>query len=288
MHQVRAALCLLLLGCGTTAAEQQEGALIDGEPVDGAALPATMQLPGSDCTAARIGPRHVLTAAHCVFDSGSRRIMPSYRAGAQLQLRHGDQVVELTVEAAHVSPSWVEACSKAYCTIAHIAAQQDAADVALVVSEEPITLGEPSSIDPRPVQDGELLTVGGYGCGDGVYLSQRYDGLTVAEGLVVPASDALHEGSPIGEADLEAAAGSYFMTAGPWHEGGPGLCPGDSGGPVYRDGRIVGVNANYSLPPLEEDPAGTPVTNWHTRLDDGRHGVLSWLTELGARVDTDE
>ena len=38
------------------------------------------------------------------------------------------------------------------------------------------------------------------------------------------------------------------------------LCPGDSGGPVYRDdrrgGTVVGINSYYSFPPETADPEG--------------------------------
>jgi hypothetical protein len=77
----------------------------------------------------------------------------------------------------------------------------------------------------------------------------------------------------------------------PEEEGGPGtgtsqaggLCPGDSGGALYREGtnRVVGVNASYTFLP----DSNVPVTNWHTRLDgDARWGVASWLESFGAHL----
>mgnify|MGYP000644449504 CR=1 FL=1 len=64
------------------------------------------------------------------------------------------------------------------------------------------------------------------------------------------------------------------------------LCPGDSGGPLYKatpDGvAVVGVNANYTLLPDDKDEVGIPVTNWHTRLDgSSRNHVGDWLSQVG-------
>ena len=86
---------------------------------------------------------------------------------------------------------------------------------------------------------------------------------------------------------LANVAGSYAITPGKRGvRTSASLCPGDSGGPLYRtNGRadtIVGVNAYYSFAPEAEDPKRVSVTNWHTRLDtDARNGVGAWLVDLG-------
>ncbi len=80
------------------------------------------------------------------------------------------------------------------------------------------------------------------------------------------------------------------MTAGPGARGASaaaGLCPGDSGGPLYRkrDGgwAVVGVNSNYTLALEADDSVGLPITNWHTRLDGkSRHDVATWLRSVNA------
>ncbi len=69
-----------------------------------------------------------------------------------------------------------------------------------------------------------------------------------------------------------------------------GLCPGDSGGPLYEESAsgalsVVGINSNYTFAPEDVDPAGLPVTNWHTRIDDGSsHKVASWLSSVGIKL----
>ena len=62
----------------------------------------------------------------------------------------------------------------------------------------------------------------------------------------------------------------------------PSICPGDSGGPVYRKGTsvIVGINST-TIPPNDKAPA----FNWFTRLDGGaRFGVAAWLESLGVAM----
>ena len=65
--------------------------------------------------------------------------------------------------------------------------------------------------------------------------------------------------------DTDAA----IAAAGAPDAGVASICPGDSGGPVYRDDgtqtKIVGVNSYYDFAP--SDTQGISFANWHTRLD---------------------
>ena len=103
----------------------------------------------------------------------------------------------------------------------------------------------------------------------------------------MPAELAVHDGSAVLASDVAQVAGIYSLTAGPGAaRAKAGLCPGDSGGPLYakRAGVlvVVGVNSNYTLGPEAKDDVGLPITNWHTRLDEAsRHGVAAWLRSVG-------
>lgn len=293
------ALVAMLLGvvaCGQTSATQQEDNLIGGEHVDRELFAATVRLPASKCTGAWVGPRHILTAAHCVFDAGRGAPMAVYAAGAALELDTAMGMREVTIEDTFISPTWAELCPRTYCGIAEVAARQDAADVALIVLEDEIEEVRFLPLATLPMAPGDLVIIQGFGCEDGIHAGDERGEATLAsaETRVVPASDALHDGSYIEPEHLETASANYFMTAGPAHaDGGAGLCPGDSGGPVYTESEaglaIVGVNANYTLLPDEQDPLGLPVTNWHTRLDgDARHAVASWLAAHGATLASPE
>jgi hypothetical protein len=143
---------------------------------------------------------------------------------------------------------------------------------------------------------GQAVIVGGYGCedeaGQAVPTAQRTErhlrfGLSTA----LPKSALVHEGSQFtgNPTAVDDAAASNVVTAGPGTDPArPGLCSGDSGGPLYRAGPariIVGINANYTFSPNTPDHPTFPVTNLHTRLDDqSRFAVGPWLARLGART----
>lgn len=281
---------LAIVGCEGPTEGQQEENLIGGERVARDLFAATVRLPASKCTASWVGPRHLLTAAHCVFDASRGAPMAGYAAGASLAIDTATGLFDVTIEVTVVSETWAELCPRTYCGIAEVAARQDAADVALIVLRDDVPDQRFLPVTADAQAPGDAVIIQGFGCEDGLYAGdERSDiNLASAETRVVPATDALHEGSFIGEDHLEAASGNYFMTAGPAHAaGGAGLCPGDSGGPVYANTAtglaIAGVNANYTLLPEAQDPLGLPVTNWHTRLDgDARHAIATWLGEHGA------
>lgn len=292
-----AAALFAVVGCTAPAdaedvapAEAGEGALIGGAPATLEQFPSTIYLKRG-CTAAKVASRHLLTAAHCVLDSSTLDLR--YGPGKPLELSRepakGFAVV--AVAKVHVNPAWMQACNEAYCASSQVTARLDAADVAVLELEADLAGIASTPVDTTPLAPGDRVTVIGFGCTDGALLEDKRETVTLkfAETKIIASSGALHEGSPLDAATLPQASGIYAMTPGPARvKSAGGLCPGDSGGPLYRqlDGRmyVVGVNANYTLrADAEPDLAGIPVTNWHTRLDDkSRHGVAAWLGSVGA------
>ena len=133
----------------------------------------------------------------------------------------------------------------------------------------------------------------GFGCTEGVSKKDERTSATLlfAPAKLVGADHAVHDGSPVTSPDLVAIGANYVLTDGPGRSAKKsGLCPGDSGGPLYKQGpngalAVVGINSNYTFAPEDRDPAGLPVTNWHTRVDDGSsHKVASWLKSLGIKL----
>ncbi|MBX3191116.1 MAG: trypsin-like serine protease [Labilithrix sp.] len=290
-------------GCAAPAAEEieeeataGEDALIGGKPATVADFPATLYLKDG-CTAAKVAPKRVLTAAHCVVDPATVSIV--YPAGAKLALaRDGKSFVEHEVAAVHVHPSWMRACEETYCASSSATALMDAADVAVIELTRDLDGVPEAAIDPAPLAPGDAVVVLGFGCTEGVLAPDAHGrssvprSLAYADTRVVDARRAIHEGSPVGADALPRVTGSYAMTPGPaFGKGGSaGLCPGDSGGPLYRRAGgellVAGINANYTLRPEAEDTVGLPVTNWHTRLDaKSRHGIASWLASVGVGRD---
>jgi hypothetical protein len=301
----RALAAVLLLGAcsgqpGSEPAEPQRasGALVGGREASATEYPATVLIDWG-CTGAKVGPRLFLTAAHCVHDSKLNVV----NVGSQLLVTTKDanlfanDAQALGLEAIHVMPSWIEACAPWLvdgdpdngCT-ANVLSASHPPDVALIA----VTTDTPSIpeavIDVSPVQLGDHLVETGYGCENGYDKPFDYDHrrLKLERSVAIGAERLLHDGSFVWAGDEGNVAASYVITPG--FDAGSGrdssLCPGDSGGPLYRDEpsqlRVVGVNAYYTFP---NDGLGVSATDWHTRLDvESRFGVASWLTELGANV----
>lgn len=297
------ALLLFVAGCaGVEEGSAQEQDLIGGQEAPEGELDSLVYLP-TGCTAAAVGPRHLLTAAHCVLSTGRLVLKADYEPAQTISLsRGGATVAEVVVEQTHVSPSWLEACGSAYCAITSVAGVQDAADVALIVVQDDLPLPV-TPLDLRPVEVGEPVLIAGYGCDRGIQTADQdwEPVLRFAETEAIAPESALHDGSYMSEPRLETMDASYLLTPGPGaavlageastEDAAAGLCPGDSGGPLLRrDGdelRVVGVNANYTLLPELSDPLGLPVTNWHTRVgESARHGVAAWLVGLGVSTTT--
>lgn len=306
-----AALALLFAGCAFETDEDGEetdeslDSLVGGERATSNMFPSTLLLE-TGCTAAKIGPRHILTAAHCVHDTKKNALMPSFRAGSALMVTAKKDVSwnksmaangfkRVVIEKTHMHPTWKQDAPMVDHGVV-IRAPNVPADVAVIVltpaSAKNIASIRAAKVDVTPLADGDAVTLQGYGCRKGLDVADNSarDVLKFAREKTQPATTLLHPGSYFASAEEPGfvnTAGSYAVTPG--RKGmakAASLCPGDSGGPLYRMNgradRIVGVNAYYSFAPEAEDPRKVSVTNWHTRLDvNARNGVATWLTNLG-------
>jgi secreted trypsin-like serine protease len=301
------AACLALLaasaaGCASESADDdaavddgaradQAAALIGGEIVSPAQFPATVFLVQRKCTAAKVAPRVFLTAAHCVWQAISKQ--PTLAKGDVLGVTRDPSKdptgTQVTVTDVLISPEWQAACTAQACVSSDITAKLDAADVAIIKTETDIADVKVAPIEDRPLARGDRVIVLGYGCEKGVQgerpkIDERR--LKFSETSVISPTATVHVGSPIARPDVPTVAASYTVTGGPGLvRAKAGLCPGDSGGPVYRwrgsQLVVVGVNSTYTFAP--DDLIGMPVTNFHTRLDDqSKHFVARWLRANGA------
>lgn len=274
---MRAALfAVVLAGCAGAPAPEpaaEEPELIGGRSTPLAELPATVRL--ARCTAVKVAPRVLLTAAHCLVDLATME--PSFGPARPATV----DGVPRAVAATHLHPAYAAACAATFCSVPEVAQKLDAPDVALLELEEELAGVAVAPVSRRALAPGDRVRLVGFGCTGGVHVGggPTSPRLATAYGVVAPPADARHEGSALGAADEAVYAGNYALTAGPAKADAAGLCPGDSGGPLYApDGAVVGVNANYTLRPADVDPVGLPVTNWHTRLDPAsRHDVAAFL-----------
>jgi hypothetical protein len=225
-----------------------QGELVGGHVASEAEYPATVYLGG--CTGVKVGPRHFLSAAHCFGPPNEATLKVTPQNDAQ-------NIQHLTIESVTLHPQWTH-CS----ACAGDGSMSDFGyrpDAALIIVQELTPAIPVAVIDPTPVQVGDSVTLTGYGFKVGETLAQ--DPLSLdSQALSIP--------------------GGYVATWGPAiQQGNPGLCPGDSGGPLYRTGtnQVVGINALVSSWP----DTGLPHGNWFTRLDsDSRYDVWAWLDGL--------
>jgi len=271
------AAALAAVACsGAASAEVVAPEIIGGKVV--ASMPGVVHLEDG-CTAAKVAPRTLLTAAHCVVSLST--MDPKYDAirPVRLAVTPAAGHVAHAVTRTAVHPAFATKCAETLCSIAAVVAKVDAPDVAFLELADDLPDVATVPIGALPLAVGEIVELVGYGCTEGVHIADGRAVVTLAtaSSVVVAPATAVHDGGPVGAADLPVVAGNYVFTAGE-----AGLCPGDSGGPLFvRRGdelTVVGVNANYTLRPDEDDAAGVPVTNWHTRLDSGsRNDVAGWI-----------
>lgn len=303
-------LCLASLsgtsGCSDPGAATQQSQDLTGGTTDGAdQFPSTMLI-RNNCTVSKVGPRHLLTAAHCVHDRASGGVKAGF---------HPEDLIEITdlrsiqadrydsngyrwvnIETTVIHPTWLEGLEPAG---AHVLDWPHPPDVALIVLAQAAVAEladiPEATVDLTRVADGDGVWIMGYGCESGIQGQAPYPtGLkrlkvhrTVAEDMW----SLDHRGMFIDTDSIGPVHAGYLITPGQtWSSSEASLCPGDSGGPVYRaDGMhrtIVGVNAYYSFMPHEEDPVRISYTNWHTRLSEGEPwGIGEWLQDLGVNVE---
>lgn len=260
------AICLLA-ACSSESQPNGEGVsaseapLVNGHVASESEYPATVALIHDNvfCTAVKVGERHFLTAAHCMSN-------PQNITQISVTTDNNTQnFINLSVASVNNHPQYLN-CS----SCAGDNSMSDFGlkpDVSLIIVNEATPQIATAVIDPTPVAVGSSVTLTGYGCEH-----------------VEPAPPnrfKVGDSTTISPLDLDSAATiplGYNTTYGPAKvAGSPALCPGDSGGPLYRTGtnQVIGINALVSGTDAGE------VGNWFTRLDSqSRYNVYSWLASL--------
>ncbi len=296
-------------GTGSHSFSSTEQALIGGEPAAPYHFRSTVGI-GDACTAAKVGDRLFLTAAHCVAVPRPIRGMPvpepfppndgireDYLPGEQVLVHWGLDADDpeqglFSIVRTSIHPSWWE------CPLCQdpLLSSEGAADIAVIEIAE-ATPGIPeASVELDAIEPGTQVVKVGWGCEERTNIDAstlelgRYK---TEDAWVIPTTEILHEGMPpITDAQLARVDASYLITAGhAQDEDYASLCLGDSGGPLYlpnnSDPRIVGVNASYTFKPSgdPDDLGGVSWTDWHTKTSiDSLHDVGPWLIGLGVNT----
>lgn len=232
------------------------------------------------CTGSKVGPKHVLLAAHC--------IKPEVLvAGASITVNDGvspsaDRNVSLKVERVAIHPLWSQ--------FGDAQNAESPPDVAVIIVEANSAFARipAAEVDLTPVKVGEEMTITGYGCEKGLHSMYDFTArLKTAATKSVGVGVVKSSNNVVSVQNLLPR--SYFFTPGKaLSNGNASICPGDSGGPVYRGKdpraakqKVIGVNAYYGF----NDGGNVSTTNWHTRLDvESRVDIGTWISLLGVDV----
>lgn len=242
-------LCVLWL-VGTTPASALIGAQSDSEQ----RYPFVVALGIGDgrwCTATKIAPRALLTAAHCVVDIPSGALVPETQPGGTLQLTTDAGAHPITVERTWLLPAFADALQRLHryqqARIAEYRARYsgeelerrirrvhadsrisdrfpDAAIIALREDTPGIPIA-PLNLDPPAAETPVVLV--GHGC----------RGLRELRAGAGPWPRTWGESRII-----RADAVNFYTYAAELRPGSVSLCPGDSGGPVLAEGAVIGVH----------------------------------------------
>ncbi|MGC4065266.1 MAG: trypsin-like serine protease [Polyangiaceae bacterium] len=282
-----------LLGCQDAAVSTEgdeasvaESQLTGGRQAVSGEYASTLTIGG--CTGAKVGPRHILVAAHCVHDYVNNRLWSSFEPGGTVSVTN--EIVptnyrQLSIVKTTMAPGWTETCSTP-CGV-NVLNPSHPADAAVIEVVEETPDIPAASIDSLTVLEGDPVVMTGYGCENGYGNPSGPSRFKLESTTALTAAALVHPGPMVSEEDAPNVAASYVITPGMTRDpASASLCPGDSGGPLYRKSAtellVVGVNAYYSFLPASN---GVSQTNWHTRLDGGaRYPVLDWLSKLGVNI----
>jgi len=212
---------------------------------------------GFICSAVKIGPRTLITAAHCVVDAGSGELMPAFRPGAGISLDNAPRqlsdkgAMRVVVDATRLSDAYREGLAKLADyrrrRLAELSSMASALpaeqleqglrmryhfaerypDIALIRLRTATPEIPVAEVDFRPLAAGAQVELVGFGCADPHRAGNRSSAERRSGWTRVIRVDAVN----------------FYTEAGQKSRQAPSLCPGDSGGPVLYQGRVVGVHS---------------------------------------------
>ena len=284
-----AALTAPVAGCATDAEEAASGSgdeLINGTVVgpndfpgvfvlapDFGAGPPVLHEAGYHpyCTATLVSPKNFVTAGHCILNLVGNQPQSQMRPGQALWISNAVGPVHpwrrVTIVATSTELEQFVAAGNGYAF--NVQGGRLVHDLGAVRIAEPQP-DRPAVLDFERVRRGDRLTMVGYGC------TARTGSQRWGEGIGWKLA---------GELAVAAEYGRTFTAGGnavsPNATAG---CPGDSGGPVFRKGSVVGVNSSINW-----DASGRVVQTVFGRIDVGDtttpYDSRGWLLQTLERFD---
>ena len=223
------------------------------------------------CTASKISSKYILTAAHCVYGKNVNTIGWSNSGTVDLGNENA-AIYGLYVKKVNIHPSY-----ELYKMLGKSFGSND-----IAILEIDTTKGNflnkfqeiPSlQLDFSPVIPGESLQSYGYGCETVNDLDNSISHKKLADITSLTYSSLNTSCSsidPLINQNASAIYKSQIVSSTLASGGKSSLCEGDSGGPVLRNGKVVGVNSQYIIDQTSE--AQEAYLNLHSRLSE----VKSW------------
>jgi secreted trypsin-like serine protease len=226
------------------------------------------------CTASKIGSKYILTAAHCV-DLNTNQI--GWNNIEKIDLSdENSELYGLYINKVNIHPSY-----ELFKMLGQTFKSKDIAILEVDTSKgnyiKKFQDLQTVEMDFSPVLAGEKLTTYGYGCEKIDDLDNPLSHKKMAEIETLPLSSLSSTCSSIAPIINQNASQIYSaqIVSSTLATGGKAsLCKGDSGGPILRNGKIVGVNSQYIID--QTSPIEDNFLNLHSRLSE----VKTWINSV--------
>lgn len=245
---------------------------------DGAGVLQILMTENGMCTATKIGKSLLITAAHCFDDSASL-------VGFSVKSINNDfEFTPLTTEKVIIHPSYEALTNTDYEESIKVL------DIAIVrIKESPeFDLLKLRQFDFSHITPATRLSFYGYGCDKSVndlenYFPQRKISETVS--LNIESLKSKHGiMTPFYKELSELIYRNNIITPGQGYDSTQAsVCYGDSGGPLFKDDRIVGINTLYTFNDINNDggsTSGISYLNLHARVAKAKEWIKQTLKDI--------